>query len=124
MPLRPPHPCNKPGCGSLTQSRFCRAHTTDNTRNYDHRRGSRHARGYGSRWEKARRIHLAEHPLCAMCERANRVTAATVVDHITPHKGDQGLFWNRDNWQSLCAHCHSSTKQRLEKKSHTTPGGR
>jgi 5-methylcytosine-specific restriction protein A len=33
-------------------------------------------------------------------------TAANVVDHIKPHKGDQALFWCRDNWQSLCKRCH------------------
>jgi len=32
---------------------------------------------------------------------------ATVVDHITPHKGDNDLFWDRANWQSLCESCHN-----------------
>lgn len=32
--------------------------------------------------------------------------AATVVDHIIPHKGDQYLFWDRSNWQPLCKLCH------------------
>ena len=40
--------------------------------------------------------------------------AATVVDHIKPHKGDYDLFWDESNWQSLCKHCHDSHKQRLE----------
>jgi hypothetical protein len=40
---------------------------------------------------------------------------AKVVDHIVPHRGDMSLFWDRANWQSLCANCHSSYKQRLEK---------
>lgn len=34
------------------------------------------------------------------------VEAASVVDHIVPHKGDQKLFWRRSNWQSLCKRCH------------------
>jgi 5-methylcytosine-specific restriction enzyme A len=29
------------------------------------------------------------------------------VDHITPHKGDRQMFWDRSNWQSLCHRCHS-----------------
>jgi len=29
-----------------------------------------------------------------------------VVDHIIPHKGDQQLFWNRDNWQPMAKSCH------------------
>lgn len=34
--------------------------------------------------------------------------AATVVDHIIPHRGDQKLFWDRSNWQALCKSCHDS----------------
>lgn len=40
---------------------------------------------------------------------------ATVVDHIKPHRGNQKLFWDKENWQSLCTKCHNSYKQRLEK---------
>ncbi|ELK38933.1 HNH endonuclease, partial [Brevibacillus agri BAB-2500] len=36
-----------------------------------------------------------------------KVTTATVVDHIVPHKGDMRKFWDRMNWQALCASCHS-----------------
>ena len=34
--------------------------------------------------------------------------AANVVDHIKPHRGDSALFWNTENWQSLCDKCHNS----------------
>lgn len=78
-------------------------------------RGTATERGYNSRWRKARKTYLSSHPLCVMCQAEGRVTAATVVDHITPHKGDQELFWNTDNWQSLCAPHHNSHKQSLEK---------
>lgn len=46
-----------------------------------------------------------------MCDR---LTVATVVDHIVPHKGDQTLFWNEANWQPLCKLCHDSLKQKQE----------
>ena len=36
-----------------------------------------------------------------------RIEVATVVDHIMPHKGDNTLFWDRDNWQSLCKRFHN-----------------
>ncbi len=92
-------------------------------------------RVYGSRWDKARRSFLFEHPLCAMCKEQGRVVAAAVVDHIEPHRlkdallsGDaqaiakaQKLFWNPKNWQGLCLPHHSSTKQRME-KSGKVPG--
>lgn len=72
-------------------------------------------RGYGGRWQRARLAHLMRHPLCVMCQAEGRVEAATVVDHIKPHRGDQALFWDRDNWQSLCKRHHDSDKQMLEK---------
>lgn len=71
-------------------------------------------RGYGYRWQKARAAFLRDHPLCCMCQAEGVVAVATVVDHKTPHRGDQKLFWDRTNWQSLCAKHHSSDKQREE----------
>lgn len=74
-------------------------------------------RGYGGKWQKAREGWLQAHPLCVMCDELDhRVTAASVVDHRIPHRGDMALFWDRTNWQSLCAHHHSAHKQREEAK--------
>ncbi|EHU01648.1 hypothetical protein CKS_0081 [Pantoea stewartii subsp. stewartii DC283] len=64
-----------------------------------------------------------------MCEQQGRVSPASVVDHIEPHKlkdaiksGNrdaiakaQKLFWDTANWQPLCKQHHDSTKQRMEK---------
>lgn len=73
-------------------------------------------RGYTYRWQQARERHLRAHPLCVMCEELDgRVTAATVVDHKEPHQGDMTKFWDESNWQSLCAHHHSSHKQAIER---------
>jgi 5-methylcytosine-specific restriction protein A len=71
-------------------------------------------RGYGAKWQRARDNYLRLHPLCVMCEAEGRVKVATVVDHRTPHRGDQVLFWDESQWQSLCATHHSSDKQRSE----------
>lgn len=64
-------------------------------------------RGYGGRWQRVRAAYLNEHPLCVACQVAGRIVGATVVDHKTPHKGDPTLMWDRDNYQALCARCHS-----------------
>lgn len=77
---------------------------------------SSNERGYGYKWQMARKAYLLKNPLCVMCEAAGRVQAATVLDHITPHQGNQDLFWNQENWQGLCAHCHSSLKQKMERE--------
>ncbi len=74
------------------------------------------ARGYGYKWQQARLDYLSKHPLCVFCKTKGFVTEANVVDHIIPHNGDQKLFWNRNNWQSLCTSCHSSVKQKQEKQ--------
>lgn len=77
-------------------------------------KGTAAQRGYGYKWQKARVGWLEAHPLCMYCQREGRVTAATVVDHSTPHRGDMVIFWDRSQWVSLCTHCHSSTKQKEE----------
>lgn len=73
-----------------------------------------HERGYGSAWQRARRTFLMNHPLCVMCSAEGVTTTAQVVDHIQPHRGDQQLFWDQSNWQSLCKAHHDSDKARQE----------
>lgn len=76
-------------------------------------RRSASARGYDWAWQKRRAAQLREEPLCRMCDQDGRVTAATVADHITPHRGDPVLF--KGPLQSLCKHCHDSRKQLFER---------
>lgn len=74
-------------------------------------------RGYGWRWQKARAAFLSrpENVLCRMCKAEGRITAATVVDHKVPHRGDEVLMWDQENWQPLCKPHHDGAKQALEK---------
>jgi 5-methylcytosine-specific restriction endonuclease McrA len=90
-------------------------------------------RGYDYRWQKERKAFLTQHPFCVECLKDACVSATTkaaiviecstrgiatpwanVVDHIEPHRGDQSLFWDQRNWQSLCTTHHSRDKQRIE----------
>jgi len=65
---------------------------------------------------KGRRVQqLQAEPLCRFCVAAGAVTAATVADHITPHRGDYDLFWTGP-LQSLCKHCHDIAKQQIERR--------
>ncbi|GMA52056.1 restriction endonuclease [Alicyclobacillus contaminans] len=111
MPSRPLKPCAEPGCSALTRERYCDDHKQRVTE-YDRHRGNSAQRGYDSRWRKARLAYLRAHPLCAECERHGRMTPATVVDHIKPHKGDKALFWDTNNWQPLCKPCHDAKTAR------------
>jgi hypothetical protein len=77
---------------------------------------------YGKRWRKRARYQLQIEPLCRMCASEGRITAASVADHVIPHRGDINSFWLGE-LQSLCAHCHSSTKAEIERRGYSTAIG-
>jgi 5-methylcytosine-specific restriction enzyme A len=106
MAKRPRKPCREPGCRELTDGGYCEKHQKQNIRHLDLLRGNAAHRGYDARWRKARELWLKEHPLCEECKQHGKIVQATVVDHVRPHRGDQKLFWDQNNWQSLCRHCH------------------
>lgn len=116
MAARPKSICNHPGCGKLIDAPgYCPPHTKaaeQRRAEADARRGTPAERGYDDRWRRARYAFLSEQPLCRACESTGRVTAAKVVDHIIPHKGDRELFWKRSNWQPLCKPCHDAKTAR------------
>ena len=95
--------CKVPRCPNLTEpgQSYCTEHKAQHAKRLDAQRGTAAERGYDSRWTKARNAYIRAHPLCAYCQHQ-----ADVVDHIIPHKGDKALFWDSDNWQSLCKKCH------------------
>ena len=106
MPYKSKVPCGHHGCAELIPpgKKYCEKHLPlhpEVTR-------SAKKRGYNEKWNKARILFLKSHPLCEECMRKDppRYTAATVVDHVVPHRGDQTLFWDRRNWQALCKECH------------------
>lgn len=109
MPTRPKTPCRFPLCPEVVDPRegWCPVHKREESRRIDQNRGNSTERGYNARWRRARLTWLKRHPLCRICEEAGRITPATVVDHIVPHKGDPALFWDRANWQSLCETHHN-----------------
>jgi 5-methylcytosine-specific restriction endonuclease McrA len=71
-----------------------------------------HALYHTARWSKERRLFLQLHPLCRPCMQAGRLTGATQVDHVIPHKGNYEAFFRLENWQPICASCHSRKTQR------------
>lgn len=113
MPHAAPHVCGL--CGKIHASgiRCPKGIARDRERKarFDEQRPSARERGYSTAWDKARAAFLAKHPKCVKCGEP-----ATVVDHITPHRGYMRLFWDRKNWAPLCAHCHNSTKQSEERR--------
>jgi len=115
MPMKAPRICS---CGMIVPHGsmcICQIKRKAETDLY---RPTATERGYGSRWSKARVTYLLSHPHCAMIVAdGNRCAQpANVVDHIKPHRGDNALFWDKTNWQSLCGPCHNSRKQSLERR--------
>ncbi|MRV72551.1 HNH endonuclease [Duganella sp. FT92W] len=132
MPKRPKCLCRQRGCGELLdQPGYCSKHSLDRSKADREQRGSAAERGYDNAWAKARAAYLAKHPLCVTCCKEGRSVAATVVDHIRPHRLKQAidsgnaatielarrLFWDSaNNWQSMCKPHH-------DQKTATQDGG-
>ncbi|AEJ02185.1 HNH endonuclease [Nitrosomonas sp. Is79A3] len=114
-------PCAHPGCDVLVRGvSRCDKHRSCDKKLQDQNRESSSGRGYGHKWRQAREGYLKKHPLCVRCDLGGFVEIASIVDHIVPHRlgeaiesGDHikidiasKLFWDRNNWQSLCKTCH------------------
>ena len=104
MPRRPNQPCKHNNCKYLVPhgKQYRDEHAKEHIRDVK----STSEKGYTSKWNKARARFLGKHPLCEHCLKKNIYTKAVVVDHVTPHRGDETLFWNENNWQALCKSCH------------------
>lgn len=111
MPRKALRPCRHSGCPNLTDGLYCTEHKIDMPKKKFVRDKSRkwvspYHYMYGKRWQDERQNYLWRNPLCVCCKAKGKFVAATVVDHIVPHKGDEKLFWDRNNWQALCKPCH------------------
>lgn len=109
MPARSRRPCAAFPCPlpAVPKSARCAEHT----RKLDAERGTRTERGYSNEWSRSRAAFLRLNPACAEHLKRGDFARATVVDHVEPHRGDQRLFWDRSNWQPLCAQCHGRKTQ-------------
>ena len=91
-------------------------------READARRGSARQRGYDRVWECASANYRREHPLCEYClagafgHEPGDVTPAELVDHLYPHRGDMGLFWDERLWVASCKADHDGPKQAAERQ--------
>jgi 5-methylcytosine-specific restriction endonuclease McrA len=69
-------------------------------------RSSRHERGYGTAWDKLRKVILKrDRGLCQPCLRRGRVAAGGQVDHIKPKA--QGGTDIESNLETICQACHA-----------------
>ncbi|MDE9553419.1 HNH endonuclease [Xenorhabdus bovienii] len=106
MSPRIPRVCRKSGCPKTTIARsgYCTDHLHTGWQRYQQGK-SRHARGYGSQWDKLKiSVKQRDNHLCQHCLRQGRAITGTTVDHIQPkaHGGTDAL----SNLQLLCETCH------------------
>ena len=109
MAQKPLRPCRHPGCSALTREGYCPQHKPKPNPKRSPRRASAAYHGWYSLavWtDDLRPGQLMREPWCRACAKRGIHTRATVVDHVTPHKGDWALFTDRGNLQSLCKSCH------------------
>jgi 5-methylcytosine-specific restriction endonuclease McrA len=76
------------------------------------------------RWQVLRsEIFLRDHYTCQCgCGLMECGTSLLVCDHKIPHRGDERLFWDPTNLQTLRKVCHDRDKQRAEQSSLHTRG--
>ncbi len=70
-------------------------------------------RGYNARWQRERAEWISEHTWCEY-KGEGCTLLTTVINHRIPHRGDEKLFWDKNNWQGVCKHCHDTHIQRDE----------
>jgi 5-methylcytosine-specific restriction protein A len=99
--------CNEAGCNQIVRAARCKEHER---REYERK----HRAMYNRRWERKSRQHRADNPLCVVCAAEGLAKAAYCTDHVVPHRGDEVLFWDAENWQSLCERCHNEKTGRGE----------
>ncbi|MEP4557271.1 HNH endonuclease [Cobetia amphilecti] len=107
MPIKPSRPCKSPICGGKTTAAhgYCEAHA-DRAINWG--KSKRGGQGRGGRpWRRLRNAILKrDRYLCQPCERMNRITPATEVDHIVGKA--QGGTDAADNLEAICKACHQA----------------
>jgi len=60
---------------------------------------------YTQQWKDLRhQVMVEQHYTCAEC---GHVELSLDIDHITPHRGNEALFWDRRNLAGLCHTCHA-----------------
>ncbi|QIB32645.1 HNH endonuclease [Ancylobacter pratisalsi] len=73
-----------------------------------------------ARW-RALRLSVFSRDLftCQMagCGKVEGNTSKLVCDHVRQHRGDEALFWDERNLQTLCKPCHDRVKQAEERRS-------
>jgi 5-methylcytosine-specific restriction protein A len=99
--------CNQPGCNILIEQneRYCSIHLKEKGKPFEGAIRFNEELYKTSQWKTLRKKVLAEQPFCAKCGLSDKETKLE-VHHIIPARGNEGLFFDRDNLVSVCPICH------------------
>jgi 5-methylcytosine-specific restriction protein A len=111
--------CHYPGCNELTDTgSFCKKHIRikKDMPLFQHA-SSPNACFYRSyRWIRLRKELLSQSTCCALCGISNTETTLH-THHIVPPRGNEELFFNKDNLTTLCKVCHDKvTRKEIEER--------
>ncbi len=75
---------------------------------------------HSERWKRLRQaVLLRDNYTCqqtgVICMGKHPAGNSPVVDHIKPHHGDERLFWDENNLQTVSKAFHDSEKQKQER---------
>jgi 5-methylcytosine-specific restriction protein A len=114
--------CFHAGCNELIDytERYCPKHKGEAENNRNNRPYYQNAMKYNTslyntvRWRKLRAEHLRGNPYCICCGTREKPLQ---VDHIVTPKGNEDLFYDANNLQTLCLRCHAvKTNREVWKK--------
>lgn len=71
-------------------------------------------RGYDAAWQRLRRAFLADHPLCADCDREGVAAPAREAHHLRKVTDRPDLRLDPGNLLALCKRCHNRRTARGE----------
>lgn len=102
--------CKYAGCSALTPNYYCAKHKALS----DKRRAEHNKKAFQNavrsnqnlyhtqRWRTLRASIIAKYKVCLVCGSSENLT----VDHIIAPRGNEELFFNENNLQTLCKSCH------------------
>jgi 5-methylcytosine-specific restriction protein A len=108
MPQQPKRYCTQPGCSVLVeagQGGRCGGHARQPFRSASHTV----ERIRGTHLQRLRKELFDRQPLCVLCEKAGRVTIATIRDHIVALS--DGGTEDAANTQALCHACNEDKRR-------------
>lgn len=115
MPIQPRPQCSIYRCKQPTRpgSSMCTDHAPPPIVNRAKRETDREYKS--AVWQTIRAGQLSRQPLCQSCQLAGRVTLGVHVDHVIPWKTIGPVGFTNNQFQTLCAGCHSQ-KTGLEQR--------